>query len=72
MSDMAKLIDAAFAAGCTGITIWKSETYGYQANVRGKDNKSWRVEVGREPAGALLKALGVRPTTPRRSTEDLI
>lgn len=73
MSDLESLIDRAFRDGCTGITIWCSEKHGYQANVRNRDNVSWRIEVDRRPSRALLKALGQRPVPMRRGRdEDLI
>lgn len=73
MSDLANLIDKAFREGSTGITIWRSEKHGYQANVRNKDNVSWRIEVDRRPSRALLKALDGSPKRPPHDRdEDLI
>lgn len=66
--DLAKLIDDAFANGCTGLTIWTSDKHGYQANVRKRDGKSWTVEHDEKPSVALGSAI---QTARLRTTEHL-
>lgn len=64
-------IDAAFADGATGLTVWLSPEHGYQASVRSAEG-GWHVIMGHTPSEALSGA--VRPFSgrqkPRRRKED--
>lgn len=80
--DLADRIDAIFADGAKGLTIWPSLEHGYQANIQNRDG-SWRVMTGRTPSAALSRTLDTytsaalshtnAPTKLRqRDDEDLI
>lgn len=83
MNDLARLIDEAFAAGCKGITIWRSAVHGYQANAQNAD-RSWCVLMGKTPSLALVRTLesqrngpasgepSGRPAESNKEFEDLL
>lgn len=55
---------------CDGLTIWKSQSGGFQASLRSAKSQGWVMEVDADPVAALALVLKFDvPRTPVKKTE---